>query len=371
MGIGDRTRRLGKRRRPIGFGRETPGAPRSHPPAEELAMKIRWIVILLALAIPIVGPGGCKEKGDAKTLKMGHSLPEDHPVHTAMEYMAALVYYRSHGAIRIEIYPNEQLGSEREMIEQVQGGILDLCKTSTSPLESFIPEMAVYSVPYIFRDRDHYWKVLRGPVGEELKKACEAKDIVGLCYYDSGSRSFYTKDKPIMKPEDLAGMKIRVMQSKTSMDMVETIGASPTPIAWGELYTALQQGVVDGAENNPPSLYTSRHYEVCKHYSLDEHTMIPDIVLMSKNTWDEKLTPEEQELIQETVNDSMEFQILLWEQYTRMSMNEVQKAGVIVYRPDKTAFREKVKGMHQAYFESSDPLQKKIGELIKRIQDVE
>jgi len=328
-------------------------------------MKSKWVLVLfLTFTISLLGISGCKKKGDTKVLKMGHSLPEDHPVHTAMEYMAALVYYRSEGAIRIEIFPNEQLGSEREMIEQVQGGMLDLCKTSTSPLESFIPEMGVFSVPYIFRDRDHYWKVLEGPVGKELKNVCKTKDIVGLCYYDSGSRSFYTKDKPILKPEDLAGMKIRVMQSKTSMDMVKAIGASPTPIAWGELYTALQQGVVDGAENNPPSLYTSRHFEVCKHYSLDEHTMVPDIVIMSKSSWD-KLTQEEQELIQKAVNDSMKFQKLLWEEYTQMSLDEVKKAGVTIYTPNKAAFREKVKSMHQSYNCT------KIGEYIKRIQEVE
>ena len=190
-------------------------------------MKSKWLFVLfLAFAICLMGISGCKKEGDAKTLKLGHSLPEGHPVHTAMEYMAALVYYRSEGAIRIEIIPTEQLGSEREMIEQVQSGFLDMCKTSTSPLESFVPEIAVYSLPYIFRDRDHYWNVLKGPVGEDLKKICENKNIVGLCYYDSGSRSFYTKDKPILKPEDLAGMQIRVMQSKTAMDTVEALGAS-------------------------------------------------------------------------------------------------------------------------------------------------
>jgi tripartite ATP-independent transporter DctP family solute receptor len=328
-------------------------------------MKSKWALMLfLTFTISLMGISGCKKKDGSTTLKMGHSLPEDHPVHVAMEFMSKKLEEKSGGKMTIEIFPNEQLGSEREMIEQVQQGLLDMCKTSTSPLESFIPDMAVYSVPYIFRDRNHYWKALNGSVGEDLKKTCEAKKMVALCYYDSGSRSFYTKDKPILKPEDLAGMKIRVMQSKTSMDMVEAIGASPTPIAWGELYTALQQGVVDGAENNPPSLRVSRHYEVCKHYSLDEHTMIPDIVLISKKAWD-KLSEQEKGWLQEAADESMEKQIELWTEFTQESMDIVQKAGVKVYHPDKAAFREKVKAMHTSYDGT------KIGEYIKRIQEME
>ena len=328
-------------------------------------MKSKWLLILcLAFTICLVGISGCKKKGGVKTLKLGHSLPEDHPVHVAMEFMANQLEEKSGGKMTIKIYPTEQLGSERVMIEQVQQGLLDMCKTSTSPLESFVPDMAVYSVPYIFNDRDHYWNVLKGSVGEDLKMTCESKNMIALCYYDSGSRSFYTKDKPILKPEDLAGLKIRVMESKTSKEMVKALGGSPTSIPWGELYTSLQQGVVDGAENNPPSLYVSRQYEVCKHYSLDEHTMIPDIVLISKKTWEE-LSDQEKQWIQEAANESREKQIELWTEFTKKSMDEVQKAGVKVYHPEKALFREKVKAMHQSYDGT------KIGEYIKRIQEVE
>lgn len=334
------------------------------------------IAFFLALGILSTCFYGCKKSGDKQqqreyrepneptVIKLGHSLPEDHPVHEAMLFMGERLKEYSNDRITIEIFPNEQLGSEREMIEQVQNDLLDMCKTSTSPLESFIPDMAVFSVPYIFRDREHYWKVLKGPIGEELKQSCIQKKLKSLCYYDSGSRSFYTKKKPILNPDDLKGMKIRVMESKTSMDMVKSLGAAPTPIAWGELYTALQQGVVDGAENNPPSLYTSRHYEVCKHYSLDEHTMIPDIVVMSKAAW-ESFHPHEQAWIQKAATESMEKQIDLWTKFTKKSMDEVQKAGVKVYKPDKAPFREKVKEMHRSYEG------KKTGDYIKRIMAVE
>ena len=253
-------------------------------------------VLLLGSSLP-----GCGKKSDVTKIKMGHALDTEHPVHKAMLFMAEKLEERSGGKVILEVYPGEVLGSEREMIEQVQMGLLDMTKVSTSPLESFIPAMSVFSVPYLFRDSEHLWNVLEGPVGKKLLQAGEKVGLKGLCYYDAGSRSFYTKEKPVMTPADLEGMKIRVMESKTSMQMVKELGASPTPIAWGELYTSLQQGVVDGAENNPPSFYRSGHFEVCKHYSLDEHTMVPDIVLMSSKLWN-KLPADVQKMVQETAD---------------------------------------------------------------------
>jgi len=219
-------------------------------------------------------------------------------------------------------------------------------------------------LPYIFRDSAHFWNVIEGPVGKQLLAAGQSKGFKGLCYYDAGSRSFYTKEKPIMSPEDLIGMKIRVMNSNTSMQMVEALGASSTPMAWGELYTSLQQGVVDGAENNPPSFYRSGHYEVCKHYSLDEHTMIPDIVLMSLKTWN-KLSPEIQQIVQEAADESVVFQKQLWKEDSDEAIRIVKEEGVTVYNPDKGPFREKVKEM-LANYEGTE-----VGEIIKQIEQVQ
>ena len=186
---------------------------------------------------------------------------------------------------RQDIYPSGQLGAERELIELLQIGSLAMTKVSTAPLESFVPEMKIFGIPYVFRDAEHRWKVLNGSIGKQLLLAGEPFFLRGMCYYDAGSRSFYSMDKPIKSPADLEGLKIRVMKSITAVNMVQALGGSPTPIPWGELYTALQQGVVDGAENNPPSFFFSRHYEVCKYYSLDEHTAVPDILLMSTVIW--------------------------------------------------------------------------------------
>jgi len=321
-------------------------------------------VSLMAVALLVVGLSGCAKKSDVTVLKVGHSLDVEHPVHKALTFMVEKLKEKSGGKVILHVYPGEQLGSEREMIEQLQLGSLDMAKVSTSPLESFVPIVSVFSVPYLFRDSEHFWKVLDGPIGERLKNAGEKVGLKGLCYYDAGSRSFYTKAKPILTPADLSGMKIRVQESKTSMQMIEALGASPTPIAWGELYTSLQQGVVDGAENNPPSFYRSRHFEVCKHYSLDEHAMVPDIVLISMDTW-EKMPSVVQQMVQEAANESAKYQRELWKEATKDALEKVQQQGVKVYNPDKAAFREKVKQMHESYKDTE------VGDLIEEINKVQ
>lgn len=296
-----------------------------------------------------------------KVLKLGHSLDQNHPVHLAMVRMAELVRKKSAGELAIQIFPNGQLGDETECLEQVQNGALAMTKVSTAPLESFVPEMAVFGVPYAFRDDEHFWEVLHGDVGKELLASGEDVGLHGLCYYDAGARSFYTVRTPILNPEDLQGLKVRVQQSKTSMDMAEALGASPTPIPFGELYTALQQAMVDGAENNPPSFYTSQHFEVCKHYSLDEHTMVPDILLMNKGTWD-SLSPSEQAWLTEAADESSEYQRELWRKESDKSIEAVQEEGVTIHYPDKAPFVEEVKTMHESY--EGTP----VGELLERIQ---
>ncbi len=325
---------------------------------------MKKISICCLVLIALAALSGCGPKSDVTTLKLGHGLDITHPVHVAMVSMAKSLEEKSGGKIKMDIYPNEQLGSEREMAEQVQLGSIDMVKISASVLESFMPSMSVFSIPYIIRDSEHQWKVLRGPIGKEILASGESKGLKGLCYYDAGSRSFYTKDKPILSPADLVGMKIRVQQSKTAMDTVKALGASPTPIAWGELYTSLQQGMVDGAENNPPSFYTSAHYEVCKHYSLDEHSSVPDVLLISFETWNH-LSEEGQKMLQDAADESSVFQQELWKEKTKESIEAVKKAGVTVHYPDKAPFMESVREMHNSYDDSE------IGDFIKEIQAVD
>lgn len=310
-------------------------------------MQKKYIIpIIISIAILLLP--SCREGKKHKTLKLAHTLPTDHPVHSAMQFMADRCKELSDGKLQIQIYPSEQLGSEQQCVELLQIGSLAITKVSAAVMESFTDDYKVLGLPYIFRSKEHAFKVLDGEIGKELLLSTEKRFIRGLCFYDAGSRSFYTINKPILKPEDLNGMKIRVMKSKTAMDMVKALGGSPTPISFGELYTALQSGVVDGAENNPPSLYTSHHYEVCKHYSLDEHSSVPDVLIISQHIW-EKLSEEERQWIQKAADESVPVERELWEASVKKSLEEIQKAGVKVYYPDKTAFAEKVSHIYDLY----------------------
>lgn len=302
---------------------------------------------------------------DEKELKLAHGLPTDHPVHQAMEFMGQRVRELSGGKLNVKVYPSEQLGSEQQCVELVQIGSLAITKVSAAVMESFVEDYKVLGLPYIFESKEHAFKVFDGEIGDELLLSSTPKRIRGLTFYDAGSRSFYTKNKPIEHPNDLAGMKIRVMASVTAVGMIRALGGSATPISWGELYTALQSGVVDGAENNPPSLYTSRHYEVCKYYSLDEHTTIPDVLVISEVVW-KKLSEQEREWIQQAADESAILQRKLWAESEAKSLEEVQKAGVIINYPDKAPFIEKVQPFLESY--RDNPV---IYSYIKRIQAID
>jgi tripartite ATP-independent transporter DctP family solute receptor len=320
--------------------------------------KIKFIVILLVFT-------SCIGTLDEKELKLAHGLPTDHPVHQAMEFMGQRVRELSGGKLDVKVYPSEQLGSEQQCVELVQIGSLAITKVSAAVMESFIEDYKVLGLPYIFKSKEHAFKVFDGDIGNELLLSSTRKWIRGLTFYDAGSRSFYTKSKPIEHPDDLIGMKIRVMASVTAVGMIRALGGSATPISWGELYTALQSGVVDGAENNPPSLYTSRHYEVCKFYSLDEHTTIPDVLVISEVVWN-KLSEQEREWIQQAADESAVLQRKLWAESEALSLEEVQKAGVAINYPDKEPFIQKVQPFLESY--RDNPV---IYSYIKRIQAVE
>ncbi len=297
-------------------------------------------------------------------LKLGHSLPITHPVHKAMVFLAERVEEKSAGRMIVQVFPSEQLGNEKECIEALQLGYLAMTKVSSAPMESFVEKMKVFGVPYLFRDADHFWKVLNGPIGKELLLSGESKRLRGLCYYDAGARSFYTKDHAINSPADLSGQKIRVQNSVMAIKMIQAMGGSATPIPFGELYTSLDQGVVDGAENNAPSFVQVRHYEVCGYYTLDEHTCLPDILMIGTRSWN-RLTAEQQRILQEAADESVECQRQLWVEAERNDLKVAEDAGVTIIRPDKQPFRDAVRGIWQE-FEGTE-----IGELINRIQEVE
>jgi tripartite ATP-independent transporter DctP family solute receptor len=306
----------------------------------------------------------CARDEDTVVLKLAHVLDTSHSVHKGMVYMAERLDHYSGGRMRIDIYPSGQLGAERDTVELVQIGSLAMTKVSAAPLEAFVPAMQVFSVPYVFRDREHLFKALDSEVGKELLASVEVARLRGMGYYDSGSRSFYMVDQPVGTPDDLKGQKIRVMKSQTAVKMIAALGGSATPISWGELYTALQQGVVDGAENNPPSFYLSGHYEVCTYYALDEHTSVPDMLLMSSRVWD-SLSEQQQGWLQKAVDDSVAYQRILWQESTEEALRAVKEAGVVVTYPDKQPFMDAVADMKASYDGTE------IGRLIRAIEAVE
>lgn len=306
----------------------------------------------------------CSKLSTNKSLKLAHALDVTHPVHQGMVYMAERVAEKSNGQLTIEIYPSQQLGTERQCLELLQIGSLAMTKVSAAIMENFSPKIQVLSLPYIFRDRAHTYEVQDGPIGKALLEDSEEYWLRGLTYFDAGYRSFYTK-KPIEEPKDLDGLKIRVQESVTAMNLVRELGGAPTPISWGELYTALQQGIVDGAENNPPSFHLSRHYEVCKYYTLNEHTAVPDILVMSTIFWD-RLTPQEQDWLEEAVREATDYQRELWRAAEQEALDAVQAAGVQIIRPDKSAFAEKTTSLLEAYRDRPE-----MYELIQAIQAVE
>ena len=278
-------------------------------------------------------------ESETRILKLAHGLDTSHPVHLGMVRMKERLAESSGGRLKIDIYPSGVLGSEVQCIEQLQSGELAMTKTSTAAMESFIPELGVFGVPYLFDDEEHYWKVINGEIGNDLLAVGEASGLFGLCYYDAGSRNFYSTDKPIRSPEDLKGMKIRVQNSRMAIAMIEALGGSPTPIAWGELYSALAQGVVDGAENNPPSFESSRHYEECKYFTPDAHTRVPDLLMISTAVW-ESLDSQEREWLQKAADESSAYQRELWAVRTKESLAKVIAAGVEIVECDPSAFQK-------------------------------
>jgi len=251
-----------------------------------------------------------------RKLKVGHGLPESHPVHEGILHFAERVKVLSGGKFILDVFPSSQLGSETQMLEKVQSGTLDVTKTSAAPMGNFVSAAKVFSLPYLFRDRDHYWKTLDGEIGNDFllglktKEDGEVSGFRGLAFYDAGSRNFYSKS-PIKAPADLNGVKVRVMRDPVAMDMVAAMGGSPTALSPGELYTALKQGVVDSAENNPPTFVASRHYEITKNFTFDHHSRIPDILVVSSKFWD-SLSPLEQDVFLRAADESSQLQRNAW-----------------------------------------------------------
>lgn len=316
------------------------------------------VTLLTALAV-LLGLGPMFSR---TTLILAHNLDTSHPVHRGMKDFADRVDAKSKGRLQIKLYANGQLGSEREVLEQLQIGAVAMTKVSSMSLESFAPLYSAVNAPYIFNDEAHAYRVLDGEVGKRLLASTEAKRFRGLTYYASGARCFYA-NRPILKPEDLSGLKMRVLGSQTAIKMTKLLGGSPVPMPYGEVYTGLQQSVIDGAESNLTALTMSRHGEVAKHFSLDEHIIAPDVLLISTQVWD-ALSPDDQKIVKEAAEKSKLLQRGYWqetmEEHARIAQDEM---GVTIHHPDKSAFRLLVQPLHEELRAKSPDLKKVIDQI--------
>lgn len=322
---------------------------------------MKWGILLFVASVLLAS---CQKGEQATILILGHSLPTAHPVHNAIVYFADKVKENSGGQLEVKVYPNSQLGSEREVLELVQIGSVGMTKVSAGTMANFSPKYRVLGIPYIFQDEDHAWNVLEGDIGREILNSGQDFYLNGLVFYDAGSRSFYTKNAPIRTAADVKGLKLRVMNDQMAIEMVNMLGGSATPMSFGELYTALQQGVVDGAENNAPSVVSSNHYEVCKYYSLDRHTLLPDVLVIGMSVWN-TLDEEEQSWIMDAATESLDEQKRLWDEAVEKDMKFLQEQGMEIIEPDADSFREATKPMKDRL--RDDPV---MGDLIARIENL-
>ena len=320
-------------------------------------MSKRVLALLMVLALAVTLTAGCGGKKEAKpeqkaaakyTFRLAETHPPEHPTAQADKEFAKLVAERSQGRIKIDVFPGAQLGEEKAAIEQVQLGAIEFTRVSSGPLAEFNKQLGVFSLPYIFNSDDHMWKFLNGPGGEKLLKALESSKFIGLAYYTGGDRNFYAK-KPITKLDDLKGMKIRVIQNKINMDMIAALGASATPMPWGEVFSGLQTGVIDAAENNWPSFLSSNHYQVAKYWISDAHQRVPEVLMMSKVAWD-KLSDDDKKLIKQAASDSVKIQRDLWKKSEKDAEAKVRAAGVqVVEVKDLKPWQDAVKPVIEKY----------------------
>lgn len=298
-------------------------------------------------------------------LKSSDTHPAGYPTVEAVEYMGKILAEKTKGRITVQVFHSAQLGQEKDTIEQTQFGVIDLNRVSLGPFNNIIEETKIPSLPYIFRSVEHMHKVMDGPVGQEILDAFKRHKLVGLAFYDGGSRSFYNRRKPITSMADLKGLKFRVMQSDVFVEMVNALGANATPMPYGEVYSSIQTGVIDGAENNWPSYESSGHFEVAGFYTLDQHLIVPEVLVMAEKTWN-KLSKEDQKLVREAAQASVPFMRKKWAEREAASEKKVRAAGVkIITKIDKAPFIEAMKPVYKRFVTSP-----KLKELVARIQAV-
>jgi len=300
----------------------------------------------------------------SKTLRAADIHPEGYPTVAAVKYMGELLAKATDGELNIRVYPGRQLGEERDTLEQTVFGAVDINRLFLPILNNVVKETNVLTLPFIFRSTAHFDRVLRGPIGKDILAAMEPYGLIGLAFYDSGVRSIYTRNAPVRTPADLGGKRIRVPNSDVSVAMIEVLGANATPMEFGQVYEAIRNGAIDGAENNLPAYSTTTHFEVAPYFSLTEHSMVPEVLVMSKLSWN-RLTTEQQVLVRQAAEQSVEHMRVLWTEMEQAALDRVQAGGAQIIRDvDKQAFIELIQPVYDEY--AADPV---LADLVRRIQE--
>lgn len=318
-------------------------------------MKKRWIMIAGIALVLVAGViwryRSQHQKEPEFVLSYAENQTKDYPTTLGAQKFADLVEERSNGRIQILVLAEGELGAESDVIAQMQYGGVDFARVSLSQLAEYIPQLNVLQMPYLYEDSAHMWRVLDGTIGDDFLDIVSQNELIGLSWYDAGARNFYNSKKPITCLEDMQGMRIRVQESEVMADMIEALGASAIPIPYADVYSALEQGTVDGAENNWPSYETMNHYEVAKYYTIDEHNRVPEMQICSKHTWS-KLSEEDQQMILDCAKESALYERKLWKERESESEAKAIEQGVEVVElsaEEKKRFQEAVTGIYEKY----------------------
>jgi tripartite ATP-independent transporter DctP family solute receptor len=305
-------------------------------------------------------------KAVAREFRAADTQNEDYPTVQALNYMGSLVEQRSGGRLKIRVFHSRQLGEEKETIEQTRVGAIDINRTNVAPLGSFVPAMNVLAMPFLFRSTEHLQKVLDGPIGQEMLRGFEPYGFVGLAFYDSGARSIYSSMQPVRSVADLRGLRIRVQQSALMSDMVRALGAQPVELPYGQVLTALATHLIDGAENNWPSYITTGHYKYARFYTLTEHTMSPEVLLMSQKAW-QSLSDEDRKIFRDAAAASSRFMHEKWRDLEQRSREQAEADGITVVKDfDRKPFEAAMAPIYQSVLR--DPA---TAALIDRIRNTE
>ena len=307
----------------------------------------------------------CGQSGE-RVLRGADTHSDGYPTVEGVKAMVRLLEERSGGRLRTKLFPGSVLGEERDTLEITIFGGLDFNRVNLGPLNPIAKETLVPTLPFMFRSIRHMRNAMDGAPGEAILSALQPHGLIGLCFYDSGARSFYTTNRLIERPEDLEGLKIRVQNSDLLVSMVEALGGNPAPMSFGEVYQGLLQGVVDGAENNWPSYESTRHFEAAKFYSLTRHVMAPEVLVMSAKRW-AKLTPDDQTLIRQCAKDSVPIMREIWDARVERSRKIVLQTGVEVIEPEITPFQAKVQPVWERYLDT--PNLRALAERIAAVED--